>query len=544
MRARQRGGPLAVQAVSGTDTVMLGMDLDPKLAAEVLGFAIRRTDTGTGKHYWLRNMLAFPINDDPAVHSYSSWNNPIQTFRWGDYTAAPGQGYVYTVRALGGSPERIVKLAEQSVSIGTETFAAGDHGVEFNRGVIESQYYADRFGNRQPSDVGDRAAYTWLSAGLEEAILGFIGRAVDASWALRAAVYEFSYPPVLAAFASAAAAGADVRIISDTTGKAEPRTTNAAAIAAAGIGDLMVPRSHIAIAHNKFIVAIREGTPVAVWTGSTNLTEGGIFGQANVGHEVRDRIVATHYLRAWNRIAANPMQAVIKPQNDSRPTMPIRRLARRTTTVFSPRSTVAALDWYADLAAKASSGVFLTAAFGVSKQFLDVLTQQRDYLRYVLMDTNTGGAMLTIRDADPDNRVTVGATIPAGGFGQWVKEVTLTANRHVRYVHTKVLLIDPFGNDPVVVSGSANFSIASTTANDENMLVTRGDQRVADIYLNEFMRLFTHYEFRASITGDRGGSGAVSRGRRRLDPTPHWAARWYAAGSSREKERRMFAGTG
>jgi phosphatidylserine/phosphatidylglycerophosphate/cardiolipin synthase-like enzyme len=52
-----------------------------------------------------------------------------------------------------------------------------------------------------------------------------------------------------------------------------------------------------------------------------------------------------------------------------------------------------------------------------------------------------------------------------------------------------------------VVTGSANFSTASTNKNDENMLVIRGNTRVADIYLGEFMRIYNHLSFRAWAAG-------------------------------------------
>jgi hypothetical protein len=58
---------------------------------------------------------------------------------------------------------------------------------------------------------------------------------------------------------------------------------------------------------------------------------------------------------------------------------------------------------------------------------------------------------------------------------------------------------DPLGNDPIVVTGSANFSDNSTTAYDKIMLIIRGDKRVADIYFTEFNRLFSHYYFRAVV---------------------------------------------
>ena len=35
--------------------------------------------------------------------------------------------------------------------------------------------------------------------------------------------------------------------------------------------------------------------------------------------------------------------------------------------------------------------------------------------------------------------------------------------------------------------------------NDENMIVVRGNTRVADIYIGEFMRLYSHHAFRESL---------------------------------------------
>ena len=69
--------------------------------------------------------------------------------------------------------------------------------------------------------------------------------------------------------------------------------------------------------------------------------------------------------------------------------------------------------------------------------------------------------------------------------------------------------MDPLGADPIVVTGSANFSKASTTDNDENMLLIRGNKRVADIYFTEFNRLFNHYYFQ----GGSGERSAASRWR-------------------------------
>jgi phosphatidylserine/phosphatidylglycerophosphate/cardiolipin synthase-like enzyme len=100
----------------------------------------------------------------------------------------------------------------------------------------------------------------------------------------------------------------------------------------------------------------------------------------------------------------------------------------------------------------------------------------------------------------PENVFAIGNFIRTNKFDGWVMEKLTGLNTNVRYVHNKFMLIDPIGNDPIVVTGSANFSDASTTNNDENMLIIRGNKRVADIYLGEFMRLFSHYSFRESLT--------------------------------------------
>jgi phosphatidylserine/phosphatidylglycerophosphate/cardiolipin synthase-like enzyme len=61
------------------------------------------------------------------------------------------------------------------------------------------------------------------------------------------------------------------------------------------------------------------------------------------------------------------------------------------------------------------------------------------------------------------------------------------------------MLVDPLSEDPTVVTGSANFSDASSSANDENMLVIKGNKRAADIYFGEYMRQYSHYAFREAV---------------------------------------------
>ena len=125
---------------------------------------------------------------------------------WGDYTAKPAHQYDYTRRAA-------IRHAEDPVDAGRSRHGRrrprrpgdGTHGIYFNRGVAASQAYARevRRDRRTACRPDKRAeAMTWLSRGLHEAMIAFITQDASPQLAIRAAVYEFTEPAVLAAFAA------------------------------------------------------------------------------------------------------------------------------------------------------------------------------------------------------------------------------------------------------------------------------------------------------------------------------------------------------
>jgi phosphatidylserine/phosphatidylglycerophosphate/cardiolipin synthase-like enzyme len=108
----------------------------------------------------------------------------------------------------------------------------------------------------------------------------------------------------------------------------------------------------------------------------------------------------------------------------------------------------------------------------------------------------------------------------------------------VFFVHTKFLLIDPLSDDPLVCSGSANFSPKSLKENDENMLLIRGSTRVADIYLTEFDRLFRHFYFR-DVANEIEAKGGEAKGAF-LDETDSWTDSYFRPGAFKTRRREMF----
>ena len=259
MRVSAMSDGLTVHAVAGTYVVILGFDLPEDRCDGLLGFAIHRVDRTEGEASHLTGMKCFEATDPgflPGAH-YSTRDHPIQSFQWADYSAKPGHEYTFTVSALTGTPENLAVTASVAVDVVTESPVGGDHDVYFNRGVAASQEYARRFGNREPEEVPNRAAFDWLSRGLYEAMTEFVQSTIPGVHALRIAAYEFHYEPFLELLKERLDAGVDVRVVYDAR-RDQPGIKNAAAVEAAGLAHVCTQRAEGAsyISHNKFIVKL------------------------------------------------------------------------------------------------------------------------------------------------------------------------------------------------------------------------------------------------------------------------------------------------
>jgi len=393
MRVTKTRDGLKVHAVAGTYVVLLGWTLPESDCNGLLGFALHRTDHTEDEAYYMEGMKAFAETDPgfPAGSTYSTRSHPIQSFQWSDYTAKPGHKYTYRLTALKGTPKQLTEFKSVQLTVDTESPENGDHDVYFNSGVAGSQAYVRRFGNKAPKDVPNNAAFDWLSRGAYEAMAAYVDSCEGGRDALRIAAYEFRYPEFLARVKTAVDRGVDVRIVHDCR-KAFPRDENKAALAAAGLSGLAIERKTYtsAIHHNKFIVRLRDDAPIAVWTGGMNISEGGIFGQSNVAHVVEDAEVARKFLDYWEILSKDPARAETQAKVEALTGVPTGKPPKGTTCIFSPRKTLAALDWYAARAMEAKEGLMMTFAFGMNAKFKDVYRNGQAKFRLALMEKATG----------------------------------------------------------------------------------------------------------------------------------------------------------
>src|SRR5262249_50565834 len=68
-------------------------------------------------------------------------------------------------------------------------------------------------------------------------------------------------------------------------------------------------------------------------------------------------------------------------------------------------------------------------------------------------------------------------------------------------IHSKVIVVDPFSNDPTIITGSHNFSASASSKNDENFIIVRGDRALAEAYTVNIIAAWQHYRWRAYVSG-------------------------------------------
>ncbi len=558
MRFIATGGLWNIYAVAGTHVVSLAIDMPSALhkpaegAPFLLGFGIARRLYDDDSAWKLVEGYRFFLSKVPKPRkgaTYSTFEHPWQSFIYNDFLANPDTTFEYAFHPIYGRDASQLEIREpMRIVVTTEPITdprESGHDVYFNRGVASSQGYSTKFGKGRIDSkkaTEKRKALEWLSCGLDKAMVRFI-HDTPAGDRLLCCFYEFEWKPAIDELLAAIERGVDVRLILDWKDNSEPakkatakKPAKAAKPAsprdatARSLEKASIPMDRVtkrkarprAIAHNKFMVRVgAEAGPQSVWTGSTNLTRGAVSAQTNVAHVVRDPEVASRFAGYWDLLSEDPgardgddRAAVTSRNRDLRDRVEklspvpgdLNEVPAGTSVVFSPRGSSAVLGAYARLIDTADVSGCMTLPFGQDPVFRVVLgdnTADDGPLVMILLNkeakpTKQDPVLLSWKN----NVFSAHGGLLDNPVSDWLDEAYagrggLGLTSWVDYIHSKIILIDPLSSDPLVVSGSANFSVASIQENDENSLIVRGDARVADIYFTEFNRLFEHYLFRA-----------------------------------------------
>jgi len=519
------------------------------------GFAIaRRKKDPKGKktEEFLLNRMGFeneevaakPEEGQEAVAKPSTeW--PFQRFSWTDHDANTGDTVSYQVIPVIRNAAGKLGLLESHASDWSPTKTLGTPTTEtlkpfFNRGFVMSQFMARYLAERKLSlkqfkdtisDQDDKTIRRFLSGDLRLVLLAQLKTALDEKTEIFAALFELSDKELIDALCALGkkahvvlANGSITKKKEETADEARQRDENAGArqrLEAAGV-DVETDNRFIApgaLGHNKFLIRMdKSGKPLIAWTGSTNWAPTGLCTQVNNGLLIENPEIAQIYLDQWNRLrkagSAFPKSLVAE---NSRP----KEVGEdtpgkvRSSVWFTRASKGVDLDALREEVQKAREGIlFLMFMPGSTGLFSTVAARSAEpnlYVRGVVSELPNGRgdeSAVDVNLIDGANHTPFHLDIiqPEGvqhPFANFAAEVThkqfLGSVGHA-IIHSKVVVIDPFSADPVVITGSHNFSTSASAKNDENFIIIRGNHELAEAYAVNILGAYAHYRWRAFLS--------------------------------------------
>lgn len=349
------------------------------------------------------------------------------------------------------------------------------------------------------------------------------------------------------------------------------------------------------IGHNKFAVLLdKHKKPVAVWTGSTNWTQTGLCAQSNNAIVIENGNVAQAYFDYWTRLHDDKLPTP-KPLS-----APLNSDQGKDLRSADTKPSEAAIDngktnvelWYSPNTPKTGTPKNRTVPPDLAVVF-QLMKQAKDAIFFLVFnpgrtaedgeDINTiVSAGINFGRLDPNLTVygaisdptavpgyqappkkpkgKKGPKIPNAAIfspegaqnvlmiraaaindliGDFQREL-LSAGHAI--IHDKIVVIDPLSKtDCVVITGSHNLGFKASYANDENMLIIRGNQALALAYTVHVLDVYDHYKFRAALEQQvrdalLAGKPEPKRptGKGFLETTPDWQDPYVAGQKGRE----------
>lgn len=521
-----------------------------------LGFAIereRKRDDGTVKADVLENRMGFKADKPKQGERRPSTQWPFQRLWWTDHGVNLGDIVRYRVTPMvqgGGALKPLA--AERSAWTSWATLAGGTrdgYAVFFNRGLVISQFMARYLEQLRVANglvtrkealkafkdsLGDHELpiRKFLSGALRDEMLALLADAKDNGRLVYGALYELADEELVDALCALGgsanivlANGSITKQKNETTEEARQHDQNADArgrLTAAGAAVHNRFISPGALGHNKFLVVCdKSGKPEATWTGSTNWTSTGLCTQTNNGLLVTNRRFAQKYFEQWERLrdAGSEFPKELLTSNSS--PKPVKTKKSSAEIWFSRTKGMVDLKALDEAINAAQDGVlflmFQPGGSGALKTIRDLAKANPAlYVRGVVSTLPSDAAddesavKVDLQVNGKRDGLTLDVVQPRGvnALANWAASVArrefLTMQGGVigfAIVHSKIIVIDPFTN-PVVITGSHNFSGNASTANDENFVIVRDNPELAASYAAHIMGVYDHYRWQ-TLLGER-----------------------------------------
>jgi phosphatidylserine/phosphatidylglycerophosphate/cardiolipin synthase-like enzyme len=294
-------------------------------------------------------------------------------------------------------------------------------------------------------------------------------------------LYEFKHPLVIDAAVAAVERGVHVRFVGDGD---ELEDSGYLALEAAGV-EIVARAPRDRIMHNKFVVVDEQ----ALWTGSTNATENGIFRNNNHAIIIESAAMAEEYTREFEQMYVGAEFG--RKKDDVTITRSISFRDQDIQFHFSPEH-----DPIHEMVALADSADH-------TLHFMVFAYTHPDLLDAMLRAHARGVEVVGIFDeSQARGRYSVDEQLAAAGVPVFIDGNKNSSGFAGGKLHHKVMLVDVGveSSDPVVTSGSFNWSKSATLYNDENLVELR-DPALHSLYAQEFCRVLEvatqHPEYQA-----------------------------------------------
>ena len=568
-------------AFADNDIVVVAWSYGHKLPT-CMGFSVHRIDED-GKETALPSMAVFPGTTRKPGQTTDDF--PVQKFYWKDPYArliADKTGkrkFRYKVVPLEGKPGALKPMAVGfaiSNEVEVTPQLTDSLGAYFNRGIISTQHVADALGGTKPSkgkllarvaDPKDSLRKD-LAGDMIGALTGFVGE-LKTSGELYCALYELGDSELIGALKTlkkrlhvvlSDPKASDEQSQSGTT---DGNVTSRQALKDAGaeVIDRMLPDGQIG--HNKFAVQVKKGKPVAVLFGSTNWTSTGLCTQTNNTIIWRDAALAKRYFDYWKQLAqdteaagADPKAlqgAALRSWDAKSKTLKVEGDAK-VTSWFSPntpakrKSNTAKetrppdMDELANLMLGAKQAILFLAFYPGSPSLANWAAQAQkankklfvrgcvtnpsaaDGFVYELKGTTPPKKQKGDPPAAQDPRVIAAKALDSVVPEGWREEIL---NAGFAVTHDKIVVIDPFSDDCVVVTGSHNLGHKASFNNDENLVIVKGQRALAEAYATHVLDIYDHFSWRWMLQQKTINADASLK----LKPD-EWQSRYYNSDGS------------
>ena len=386
----------------------------------------------------------------------------------------------------------------------------------FNRGIVASQWLARQHTSKNAlqSDINQPNSKNrkMLSGVLRVALLDLLKQAKQGDVAIYAALYEINDPEIIAAFTalgarcnlilgSGAYKGADKKrgtpAEPDENAKVRAQLRDNTKI---NLHDRLVKSPHFA--HNKFIVFCdKNDKPVHVWTGSTNCTITGLCTQVNNGVWIDSADLAQAYRTRWDELKnAGAGYPASLAQAGSTPAKTAINGAHITAWNV-PCENEVDLAQASKLIKNAKEGVlFLMFNPGPKGTLLNVILGLNPSKIFVhgVINQDPGGKKAPLLQV-----VHRGKKLPAQSLPEILpKGLTASSSYFDKtfqfsmvMIHSKVVVLDPFGAHPVVMTGSHNLGPKASAKNDDNLVIIENAPGLAAEYAVNILGVYGHYKW-------------------------------------------------